>query len=152
IGQELHRIGLFDVLGDHEHRRAGHPPARLERGAQTLVAKFWWQTDIHHREVGVARLHLAHECPPVADGRHHLDPVVAQQTGEAVSEKRQVLRDHYAHGSSARIVVGPPGGLVTRRLPSSASTRCLSPLSPAPCGSAPPTPSSLTSSSSSPPA
>ena len=45
-------------------------------------------------------------------------------------------------------VVGPPAGLTTRSVPSSAPTRCSSPVSPLPAGSAPPRPSSTTSATS----
>src|SRR6185437_14177579 len=84
---------------------------------------------------------------PVDDRGHHLDVVVAQQTGHPIPEQDVILGDDYSHGSSARIVVGPPRGLVTERRPSSASTRRRRPRRPEPSGSAPPWPSSRTSSS-----
>ena len=58
----------------------------------------------------------------VAHGRDDVESVVLEQAREAVAQERQVLGDHDAHGSSARTVVGPPPGLVTRSEPSSAST------------------------------
>ena len=39
------------------------------------------------------------------DGGDDLPPAVAQQAGQALAQERQVLGDHDAHGSSARIVV-----------------------------------------------
>src|SRR5271155_1601421 len=81
----------------------------------------------------------------VGDRRQYLEVVVAQEPYQTVAQERQVLGDDYAHGSSAVRMVGPPGGLTTRSVPSSASTRPLSPRSPPPSGSAPPTPSSMMS-------
>ncbi len=59
------------------------------------------QADVDDGEVGLLRHDLADQRLAVGDGRHDLDPVVAQQTGEAVAQQREVLGDHYAHGSSA---------------------------------------------------
>ena len=56
-----------------------------------------------------------------------LEAVVAQQPREPVAQQREVLGDHHAHGITARTVVGPPPGLVTTSVPSSASTRWRSP-------------------------
>lgn len=80
----------------------------------------------HHREPG----HL-----------HHLDQPDPQQHG--------VLGDHgtphIGHGSSTLIMVGPPTGLLIRKVPSTDRTRWASPFSPVPRdGSAPPGPSSAT--------
>ena len=72
----------------------------------------------------------------------HVEAVVAQEPRETVAQEREVLGDHHAQGITARTVVGPPPGLETVRTPSSASTRCRRPVSPAPAGSAPPRPSS----------
>ena len=95
-------VGRLDVLGDHEHGGAGHAPAHLERGAQPLVAEVRRQADVDDREVGPLRDHLAHQRVAVADRRHDLDLVVAQQPGQAVAQEREVLGDDYPHGSSAR--------------------------------------------------
>src|SRR4051794_34847006 len=51
----------------------------------------------------------------------------------------------YGSGSCARTLVPPPGGLSTSSEPPSAAIRSASPRSPDPCGSAPPRPSSATS-------
>jgi len=49
----------------------------------------------------------------------------AQQALEALTRQHQLLRDHDAHGSSARMVVGPPAGLNTVSVPAGA---CRSPV------------------------
>jgi len=66
-----------------------------------------------------------------------VDRALAQQRDDALAQQRVVLDDHDAHGSSARIVVGPPAGLVTLSAPSIASTRWRRPVSPPPRRSAP---------------
>src|SRR5262249_57681056 len=88
--------------------------------------------------------HLRHERIAVGDGADDLESVVTQQAGQPVAEQREVLGDHYAHGRTARTVVGPPTGLVTSSVPSTASTRRASPRSPLPLASAPPAPLSTT--------
>src|SRR5207247_10909425 len=80
-----------------------------------------------------------------------LEPRLLEQAGDALAEKHGVFGEDDAHGYdsrgiSATILVPPAGGLSTRRLPSSTATRSASPRRPEPAvGSAPPTPSSATS-------
>src|SRR5262249_44320554 len=94
----------------------------------------------------------------VGHGGDHLVATVGDQPGQALPEQGSVLGDHHpqrfrpGHGrSGSRTVacVGPPGGLVISRLPSTVRTRCASPDRPLPrAGPAPPRPSSLTRSTS----
>src|SRR5262249_19562145 len=83
----------------------------------------------------------------VRDRCGDVEAVVVEQAREPVAEEGEVLGDHDAHGSSALIVVGPPFGLVTASVPSSASTRRFSPVRPLPDAAAPPRPSSSISTS-----
>ena len=76
----------------------------------------------------------AQQARAVVGLRHDVDVVLAQQRDDPLAQQRLVLGDHDPHGSSARIVVGPPGGLVTVSVPSSASTRWRSPVRPPPLG------------------
>src|SRR2546423_5392253 len=144
LGQEFGGVGLLHVLRDHQHRGVRVVAAQVERGAQSLVPEVGWQADVHHRDVRLVARHGVDQRGRVGHGRHHLEAVVAQQALESVTEESQVLRDDYPHGISARMVVGPPDGLSIVSLPSSASTRRASPLSPPPPGFAPPTPLSVT--------
>ena len=83
----------------------------------------------------------------VAHGGHDLLAGVDQQAGQPGSQQHGVLGDHDPHGSSTRRVVGPPAGLMhvaacrRGRRPGRAGRRRPVPRS----GSAPPTPSSRTS-------
>ncbi len=108
---------------------------------------------------GRSRATASSSASAVADRREDLEAVVAQEPLQAVAQQRQILGDHnahrrrpglarrrvvhvYPHGICARTVVGPPLGLITTSVPSSACTRRRNPSSPPPAGSAPPTPSS----------
>src|SRR5262249_36321081 len=119
--------------------------ARLDRRAQALVAEVGRKTNVDHGDLWLVRVDLAQQRVSVAHGRDDLEAVVAQEALQAVAQEREVLGDHYPHGMSALISVGPPSGLATRSVPSSASIRRRRPLRPLPFGFAPPMPSSATS-------
>src|SRR5262249_29142041 len=122
--------------------------AELECGAEPFVAKGWWQANVDDRDLRLVAADCVDERVAVRHRRCDVEAVVAEQSCESVAQQGEVLGDHDAHGSSALIVVGPPSGLVTASVPSSASTRRLSPVKPLPDASAPPPPSSSTSTSS----
>ena len=116
---------------------SGARSAQLERGAQALVAERRRQPDVDDRDVGALAQHGVDERVAVVDGGDDLEAVVAQQPRQPVAQQREVLGDHDPHGSTARSVVGPPGGLddrASRRAP----RRGAQPVSPVPAASAPP--------------
>ena len=92
---------------------------------------------------GRVRGHRAQELLAVALGGGHLVPGLGEQPGQPLPQQHGVLGDHYPHGSSAAMIVGPPDGDSTESRPSTPDTRSASPDRPGPCGSAPPIPSSL---------
>src|SRR5262245_57124090 len=69
---------------------------------------------------------------------------VGEQPGQAFAEECAVLGDHDAHANSATSEVPFPDGLERVSVPPAAATRSPSEVSPK-AGSAPPTPSSRTS-------
>src|SRR3954454_9642799 len=124
--------------------------AYLERSRKTFVVVRRRQADVHDRDV--RRIALHHEQQIV--GRlalcDDLEFSVCQKPRKSFSQKDTVLGDRYPHGSSARTRVPPPAGLQTRSTPPRASTLSASPRKPEPPSlSAPPAPSSTTSTTNS---
>ena len=52
VGEQLGRVLPLDVLAEHEDRRAGHAPARLDRRPQPLVPLARRHPHVHDRDVG----------------------------------------------------------------------------------------------------
>ena len=80
-GQQVAGVALLDVLGEDQHRRAGHALARLDRGADALVGERRREPDVDEREVGPVLDDRVDERRAVVDGRDDLPPAVAQQAG-----------------------------------------------------------------------
>src|SRR3954453_2004581 len=146
LGEHAHRGSQVDVLREDHDADPRMPRADLVRGAHALVGVVRRHPDVHDRDVGTMALDIPYEILRAARLRDHVDPGAAQEEFDACAGEQAVVRDHAPHGSSAMTTVPAPGGLTTRRLPCSASTRSASPRSPEPlASSAPPTPSSATS-------
>src|SRR3954452_11723325 len=146
LGEHAHRGSQVDVLREDHDAGPRVPRADLVRGAHALVGVVRGHADVHDRDVGTMALDVPQETLRAARLRDHVDPGAAQEEFDACAGEQAVVRDHDPHGSSAMTTVPVPGGLTTRRLPCSASTRSASPRSPEPpASSAPPTPSSATS-------
>ena len=71
--------------------------------------------------------------------------MLGQESREALADDDGVVGEDHAHGIAALTRVPPPGGALDQQAAVEASTRSRRPRSPAPAGSAPPTPSSVTS-------
>ena len=54
-GQQFPGVERFDVLGQDEHRQAGHLSARLDRRLQALVGEARREPHVHHGHVGAVR-------------------------------------------------------------------------------------------------
>src|SRR5215469_218380 len=146
VGQQLAGVQLLDILGQHEHRQAGHRAACREGGPQALVGEGRRQPHVDDRDVGPLSGDRGQEVLPVADGGGDLHAVRLEQPGQAVPQQEEVFGDDNAHGISMFTTVGPPAGLDTASTPSNAASLRSMPASPVPrAGSAPPAPSSLTS-------
>src|SRR5947209_4794726 len=91
------------------------------------------------------RARLAHQLLSVRRMRDHLKAGLLEQTCDSFTQQHRIIGDDHPHGILALTVVPLPSALVSSSRPSSAATRSESPRSPDPCArSAPPTPSSLT--------
>ena len=142
-GDQLGGVPLLDPLGQDEH--AGVRPAVPDHQgrAQALVGEGGRHPDVDDDRVRALRVDRAQELLGVALGRGHLVPGLGEQPGQPLAQQHGVLRDHYPHGSSAAMIVGPPDGDSTESRPSTPDTRSARPDRPGLCTSAPPIPSSL---------
>ena len=148
VGQQLERVGLLDVLGEHEH--AGL--AALAR----IVAAARRPSSVCVGGIRMSTIATSGLWARTLRSRSSASPAWATTSMPASSSSRAtpsrsrtlVLGDDDSHGILARTVVPSPGGLSTSRRPSSAASRSARPAQPAArVGVAPPTPSSWTSTS-----
>src|SRR5215212_6716737 len=151
IGEQLDRVALLDVLGEHEDAGSGQlradDPGRLE----ALVDVRGGHADVDDGDIGLVGPDLSQQLLAVARLADDVEARVREQAHGALAQEDGVFGDHDAHGISARMVVPLPGGLCTSRRPSSALRRSARPRSPLPPpGWAPPRPSSRTSTTSRP--
>jgi hypothetical protein len=149
VSEQLHREPELDVLRQHEHSDRGVAGADLERRAQALVLVRRRQADVDDHRVDRVTVHLQQELVGAPAAGDDLEAGIAEEPGEPLAEQDAVLGDRYAHGISALTRVPPPRGVQILISPPSASTRSARPRRPEPRSvSAPPTPSSLTSTTS----
>src|SRR3954451_13747 len=166
VRQQLGRIALLDVLREHEDGLRRVFGADRHRSLDPFVGERRRQAHVEHHEIGSKLVDGGQQRGGVDELANNLVAGFAEETNDPFAQQHRVLDDDDPHrhrschaaggpggghwsagsGSSASTVVGPPTGLATRRRPSSAATRDASPASPPPCSmSAPPTPSSRTS-------
>ena len=69
--------------------------------------------DVDDRQIGLMQSHDPQQLLGVADRRHDVLAGVGQDARQPGAQQHRVLGDHDPHGSSTRIVVGPPSGLIT---------------------------------------
>ena len=91
---------------------------------------------VDHDDVGAVLADGPQQLVGVGHGGDDLEAAVGEQLGQPGPQQDRVLGDHDSHGSSTVIAVGPPGGLSTVRVPSTAAARWASPRSPVPPPSA----------------
>src|SRR5215217_2705756 len=146
LGEKLHRVRRLYVLREDEHAAGGVLLADLLGGAEALVGMGRRHADVHDGHVRGVAADLEHELVRVPGLADDLEPGLVEDARDALAKENGVLCQDYPHGISARIRVPCPGALSTCRRPSRASTRSARPRRPEPfSGSAPPTPSSATS-------
>src|SRR6185437_11600413 len=150
-GDQLGGVAFLHPLGQDEDARVRPLVAYQQRGPQSLVGERRGHPDVDHAHVGPCLGHRAQERLGVAGGGHHLVAGLFQEQRQALAEQDRVLGDRYAHGITAEMIVGPPGGDSTDSAPSRPAIRSARPASPDPAGSAPPMPSSLITTLSVPP-
>src|SRR4051812_46701135 len=146
LGEDLGRHADLDVLGEQHDAHARMTAADLVRGLDALVGLGRRHADVDDGQIGLVEVDRREQLIAGRRLGDDVDSLAAHEGHDALSQQRAVVGDHDAHGSSAVTTVPSPGGLRTRRFPSSAATRSASPWRPVPAdSSAPPTPSSAIS-------
>ena len=142
-GDQLGGVPLFHPLGQHQDTGGRPLVTHHQRRPQPLVGERGRHPHVDHDRVRALGADGAQERLGVARGGHDAVAGLGEQPGQALAQQDGILRDHYPHGSSTAMIVGPPDGDSTDIRPSTPDTRSDRPRSPAPAGSAPPMPSSL---------
>ena len=116
LRQQVERVGLLDVLGEHEHADAGLLGADPVRGAQALVGVRGRHAHVHDRDVGLVRADLAHQVLGVAGLADDVEARFLEQARETLAQEHGVVGDHdadrVAHGrepSGRRSQAAAPG-------------------------------------------
>ena len=126
LREQLERVGLLDVLREHEHRRARVLGADPVGGAQALVGVGRRHPDVDHRDVGMVGSDLAQQILGVAGLAGHFEAGFLEQARQTLAQQHGVVGDHdtdfgVTHtGISARSLVPAPAGESSCMLPSSA--------------------------------
>ena len=134
VGEQLGGVGPLDVLREHEHRQARDPPARLERGAHALVAERRRQADVDDADVRPVLVDGGQEGLAVVDRGHDLEAALGEQAAEPSRRSARSSAITTRTGAPRAGRVGPPGGLRSRSVPSSAARRLRRPSRPCAVG------------------
>src|SRR3954453_3562301 len=150
VGQQLERVGLLDVLREHEHAGLRLLGTDGRGRPQTLVGLRRRHPDVDQRDVGLVGADLAQQVLRVSGLADDVHAGLLQQAYDALTQQDAVLGYDDSHGILARTVVPSPGGLTTSRRPSRPASLSARPLSPLPASNAaPPHPSPWPSASAS---
>ena len=110
-------MAALDVLGEHEHGRAGCVRADLDRGPHALVLVGRRHAHVDDREVGLVLGDDGEQRLGVADARDDLVAGVLEQPCEPLAQEHGVLGDHESHGIATSMRVPPPRGLAISSVP-----------------------------------
>lgn len=91
VGEQLTRVQLLHVLGEHQHRQPGSVPAGLERALQALVGVGRRQAYVDDGDVRLQFGQRAGQLGARLDGGGDLEVVGLQQPDESVAQQEQVF-------------------------------------------------------------
>ena len=86
VADQVDRVALLDVLGEHEHLRVRVLLADLHRRAQAVVGVGRRHLDVDDRDVGPVRPDLAAQVDRVAGLADHVEARLLQQAAQPLAE------------------------------------------------------------------
>ena len=110
VADQVERVALVGVLGEHEDADVRLARADLDRRAQAVVGVVGRHLDVDDRDVGLVRGDLAHEVDGVAGLAGDLEARVLEQPDDALAQQGLVLADDDAHGRTAQSMRPAAGG------------------------------------------
>ena len=94
VGQQLARVALLEMGGEHEHADVRGSSARMmRRRLQALVGVVGRHADVDHRDVGAVRADLAQQVVAVAGLGDDVEAGVLEQPDHAGAQQHVVLAD-----------------------------------------------------------
>ena len=106
VGEQLPGVELLDVLGEHQHRQAGHLAPGLERRLQALVGERRRQPHVDHRDVGAvgraARRAAPGRCRPPRRPRSRAPRAAGSGRPSGGRGLRRGQRARQLHGHDGR--------------------------------------------------
>src|SRR5205807_3862788 len=97
VTDEVQRVVLLVVLGEHQHTGLGQQAPQLERRTQSVVCPARWHLDVDDSDVRLVCERLAQERLRIACLADDVEPGLGEQTPDSLAHQNVVLADDYAN-------------------------------------------------------
>ena len=143
---QLHHVMSVDILRKDEHAKRRERRSYLSCCDESLRRERRRHPDVEDGDVGSVGPNKLHERLRIGGLADYIEPKISRNANQTLAKQSRVVDDRQSQGISATRCVPAPAGLLMEILPPIAAVRSSRPWRPPPpAGSAPPTPSSLTS-------
>jgi hypothetical protein len=96
LPDEIQRVVVFVIAGEHEDASVRQFPAQLERGTQAVGSVAGWHLDVYDRHVRTVCQCFAEKVLGIARLADDIKSGLREQSCDALAQKNVVLRDHDA--------------------------------------------------------